>query len=88
MGDSNAIDHNGYIRDNLFYLASYTAGVRVYDISNLKNKNIREVGFFDTYPKNNQTAFEGAWSVYPYFESENIVISDINSGLFIVKPTK
>ena len=88
MGDSNAIDHNGYVRDNLFYLASYTAGVRVYDISNLKNKNIREVGFFDTYPKNNQTAFEGAWSVYPYFESENIVISDINSGLFIVKPTK
>jgi len=23
--------------------------------------------------------------VYPYFKSENIIISDINSGLFIVK---
>ena len=30
-------------------------------------------------------AFNGAWSVYPYFYSENIIISDINSGLFIVK---
>ena len=30
-------------------------------------------------------AFNGAWSVYPYFNSENIIISDINSGLFIVK---
>ena len=29
-------------------------------------------------------AFNGAWSVYPYFNSENIIISDINSGLFIV----
>ena len=30
-------------------------------------------------------AFNGAWSVYPFFNSENIIISDINSGLFIVK---
>ena len=52
------------------------------------HKNIKELGFFDTYPKNNQTAFEGAWSVYPYFQSKNIVISDINSGLFIVKSNK
>ena len=30
-------------------------------------------------------AFNGAWNVYPFFNSENILISDINSGLFIVK---
>ena len=30
-------------------------------------------------------AFNGAWSVYPFFKSENVIISDINSGLFIVK---
>ena len=30
-------------------------------------------------------AFNGAWNVYPFFNSENIIISDINSGLFIVK---
>ena len=88
LGQSNAIDHNGYVNGNLFYLASYTAGLRVYDISDIKNKSIKELGFFDTYPKNNQTAFEGAWSVYPYFQSKNIVISDINSGLFIVKSNK
>ena len=29
--------------------------------------------------------FNGAWSVYPFFKSENIIISDINSGLFIVR---
>ena len=30
-------------------------------------------------------AFNGAWSVYPFFKSENIIVSDINSGLFVVK---
>ena len=30
-------------------------------------------------------AFNGAWSVYPFFKSENVIISDINSGLFVVK---
>ena len=30
-------------------------------------------------------AFNGAWSVFPFFKSENIIISDINSGMFIVK---
>ena len=35
--------------------------------------------------KGNIDAFNGAWSVYPFFKSENIIVSDINSGLFIVK---
>ena len=33
----------------------------------------------------NIESLNGAWSVYPFFKSENIIISDINSGLFIVK---
>ena len=35
--------------------------------------------------KGRQAEWKGAWSVYPFFNSENIIISDINSGLFIVK---
>ena len=29
--------------------------------------------------------FSGAWSVYPFHESRNIIISDIQNGLFVVK---
>ena len=110
---TDAIDHNGYVLKNKFYLASYTAGLRIMDISNINQKSIVEIGFFDTYnekedsglafpfrnnrssnsqdedhdnPKKGDAAeFNGAWSVYPYFKSENLIISDINSGLFIVK---
>lgn len=85
FGPSNAIDHNGYVKGNTFYLANYSAGVRVLDISNIDSESIIETGFFDTFPAHNNTSFNGAWNVYPYFESGNIIISDIEGGLFIIK---
>ena len=84
-GSTTAIDHNGYVKDNIYYQANYTAGVRMIDVSGVENKNFTEVGFFDTYPNNNTAAFNGAWNVYPYFPSGNIIISDINNGFFIVR---
>ena len=45
-----------------------------------------EVASFDTYPENNDTQFEGSWSNYPFFESDTLIVSDINRGLFILKP--
>lgn len=85
LGQTNAIDHNGYVLGDEFFLANYTAGVRVLDIAEIDGKLIIEKAFFDTYPANNNTQFAGVWSVYPYFESGNIIISDINSGLFIIQ---
>lgn len=86
-GTSPAIDHNGYVLGNKFYMASYRAGMRVLDISNISASTnaMSEISYFDTYPSSNSTAFNGAWSVYPYFESGNIIISDIESGLFVVR---
>lgn len=84
-GPTAAIDHNGYVKDDTFYLANYSAGVRFIDISNIGSGTMTEVGYFDTYPNNNSTSFHGAWNVYPYFASGNIVVSDIEGGLFIVR---
>ena len=85
LGETSAIDHNGYVKGDAFYLANYTAGIRILDISDIDGQSIVEAGFFDTYPSNNTAAFEGVWSVYPYFESEKIIVNDINSGLFVIK---
>ena len=84
LGETAAIDHNGYVKGEDFYLANYTAGVRILDISGIDAQTIVEEGFFDTYPLNNTAAFEGVWSVYPYFKSEKIIVNDINSGLFVI----
>lgn len=84
-GPTGAIDHNGYTRGNQFYVANYTAGVRVLNIAQIGSQTIVEEGFFDTYPANNNASFDGVWSVYPYLESGKIILSDMNSGLFVIK---
>ncbi|WP_248724815.1 choice-of-anchor B family protein [Seonamhaeicola sp. ML3] len=85
FGSSSAIDHNGYVKDNNYFYANYNAGMRVLDISNIDNSSFSEIGYFDTHPENNNVGFEGAWSIYPYLPSGNIIISDINRGLFVVR---
>lgn len=85
IGPTAAIDHNVYVKGTLLYLSNYTAGVRFIDISDIDSGNLNEVGFFDTYPTNDNASFNGVWNVYPYFDSGNIVISDGDNGLFIVK---
>ena len=61
--------------------------MRVLDISNIGSdgNQLTEIGYFDSYPANNETAFNGAWSVFPYFTSGNIIINDIERGLFVVR---
>ncbi len=90
FGPTQAIDHNGYVKGNEYFMASYTAGMRVLDITNISasSNSMTETGFFDTFPENDDTGSGGAWSIYPYFSSGNIVINDINRGLFIVRDNR
>ena len=87
FGPTSAIDHNGYVKGNEYFLANYRAGFRVLDISNIgaTPNAMTEVGYFDTFPTSNSADFNGVWSIYPYFESGNIIINDIERGLFVVR---
>ncbi len=86
FGTTPAIDHNGYIIGNDMFLASYTAGLRILNTANIATTNtLNEIAFFDTYPSSNTAEYEGVWNTYPFFASGSIIMSDINTGLFIVK---
>ncbi len=88
LADSKAIDHNLYIKGDLAFQANYLSGLRILDISKLETEKIvQEVGFFDFNPESDAAQFEGVWSVYPYFESGNIIVSHIDGKLFVVKPS-
>jgi choice-of-anchor B domain-containing protein len=87
LGPTGAIDHNGYVVGNTFYIANYTAGLRAVDISNIASGVMVESGSFDTFIPNNNTSFNGAWNIYPFFASGNIIVSDIESGMLVVKPS-
>lgn len=83
LGPTPAIDHNGYVKGNTFYLSNYAAGVRFIDVSDIDN--MKEIGYFDTYPEDDKAAFHGVWNVYPYFESGTILVSDYERGLFLLR---
>ncbi|WP_331352707.1 choice-of-anchor B family protein [Cellvibrio sp. UBA7671] len=83
IGPTPAVDHNGYTRGNRYYFSNYERGLVVLDISDPRNPV--EAGFFDTYPIANSASFNGAWSTYPFLPSGNILIGDINSGLYVIR---
>ena len=84
-GPTGATDHNGYVKGDKFYLANNAAGLRVVDISDIANMNMSEFGFFDSYSVNNSAGFNGSWNVFPFFDSDHIVISDRAEGFLLVK---
>lgn len=82
-GPTKAIDHNGFVRGNRYYMSNYERGMTILDITD-PVKPV-EIGYFDTFPFSDDDQFNGAWGVYPFLPSGLILISDINSGLYVVK---
>jgi hypothetical protein len=80
----NSIDHNLYVNGDILYEANYTSGLRVFDLG-VDPVNPPMIGYFDTYPESNSDSFNGLWSCFPYFDSETIIGSDIERGLFVWK---
>ncbi len=78
--DPAHIAHNLYIIDNYAYTSFYSAGLRIYDISNPANPEL----VYD-YDTNGDVPGAGAFGVYPFFPSGVICVSDVDNGLFIFK---
>ena len=83
-GPTTTTDHNGYMRGPYYYVSHYRRGVVVF--KPLFPAELKEVAYFDTYltPSANVAGTDGAWGVYPFLGSRNILVSDIENGLFIV----
>ncbi|MEW5873761.1 MAG: choice-of-anchor B family protein [Candidatus Zixiibacteriota bacterium] len=78
----DAIVHNCYVKGDLLFIGHYTEGLRVWDVSDPESPF--EVAYYDSY----QPAvfnYAGVWSVYPYFPSGRIVISDMQTGLYVLE---
>jgi len=83
-GPTTTTDHNGYIRGPYYYVSHYRRGLVVF--KPLSTAELKETAYFDTYltPSANVAGTDGAWGVYPFLGSRNILVSDIENGLFIV----
>lgn len=81
---TNSIAHNPFILGNLVFVSYYHDGVQVFDISD--PQNVQRVAYYDTYPESTSYAgYQGAWGVYPYLPSGNVIASDVLNGLFVLR---
>lgn len=81
-----AIDHNQYIRGEFVFQANYRAGLRVLHLTDLSQARLTEVAFFDIYPADDDRGYNGAWAVFPFFPSGNVIVNGIEQGLFVLGP--
>ena len=96
---ANSIVHNTYVKGNFAVTSWYEDGMTITDVS--RPGNLIQTGRFDTYatppfpvPSNH---FEGAWGVYPYLPSGNLLVTNISENkilsnadtgvLYILTPT-
>lgn len=83
--DANSIAHNQIIKGDLLYVSSYHDGLQVYNISEPENPT--KVASFSTYALDDHDSYRGAWGVYPLLPSGTILVSDMQYGLFVLKPS-
>ena len=77
----NVIPHNVHVWQDWLIISYYTDGGIIVDAS--RPTNLIEVGNFDTFLGGNG-GFSGAWGAYPFLPSGIVLISDINSGLYVL----
>ncbi|MEO6035701.1 MAG: immunoglobulin domain-containing protein, partial [Verrucomicrobiota bacterium] len=85
MGLPPAIPHNPVIGSNLLFLSWYQNGLQVFDIAD-RTKPVR-IGSYDTYPAASSGSFQGNWGIFPHLGLNKLLLSDIQSGLYVLDAT-
>jgi choice-of-anchor B domain-containing protein len=85
FGTNKTIEHNGYAIGDKYYFSNYERGLAILDVTNPLAPT--EQAWFDTYPATDTANFHGAWAVYPFLPSGNILISNIDGagGLYVLR---
>ncbi len=78
-----SIAHNQILACNYLYVSYYFDGLQVYDVSDPLNP--QRVMYYDTYPGETIKDYKGAWGVFPFLPSGNILVSDMQTGLYVVE---
>ena len=78
--DAQAAVHNCYVRGDRLFVAHYTEGMRVFDVSDPHAP--AEVAVLDTFRQPGY-GYRGAWTAYPFLGSGKVLVSDMQTGLWV-----
>jgi len=78
--------HDPKIVGNLLYVSWFQAGTLIFDITNPSKPIL--IGSYDTWPLTPSPGqLDGNWGVYPFLGQDRVLMSDRNTGLYIVDTT-
>lgn len=80
---ASSIPHNLIAHCNYLFVSYYYDGLQIYDIS--EPENPQRVLYYPTSSLPHKETYEGAWGVYPFLPSGNVLVSDMQEGLFVIK---
>jgi len=79
-----AIPHNLIYKDDMLFVSHYFDGVYMFDCTNAAHPVL--AGYYDTSTEVAQNhVYRGCWGVYPFLPSGNILASDMQTGLWVLR---
>ena len=84
INDPTSRVHQLYVAGDLMFVGYYTAGFKVFDLSDPANPVLADE--YDTSPHQTETGAEvysGAYNAYPYTRSGSVYVADHPTGLFV-----
>ncbi len=79
--DLTSTIHNLYIVGTFAFVSHYSAGFRVYDVSNPSSPVLLDT--HDTAPSRTGDGYNGCYGVYPWGPGGIVYVSDSDNGLFL-----
>ena len=78
-----SIPHNLIYKDNILFVSHYFDGLYMFDCTDPAHPSL--AGYYDTSTEMHQDDwYRGCWGVYPFLPSGNILVSDMQSGLWVL----
>ena len=84
INDATSRVHQLYVVGNLMFVGYYTAGFKVFDITNPAAPVLADS--YDTSPYQSETdadVYNGAWNAYPFAPSGIVYVADHPTGLYL-----
>ncbi len=77
-----SLPHNPFFHGDLVHVAYYADGYWLWDATDPLDPVVR--GFYNTGEMPHTLGYRGAWGVYPYLPSGKVLVSDMQTGFWVL----
>ncbi|MBK8499580.1 MAG: choice-of-anchor B family protein [Flavobacteriales bacterium] len=80
--DPTSVLHNPFFVGDMVHVAYYYDGYWLWNLADPQQPIL--LGYFDTCLEPNTNSYSGAWGTYPFLPSGHVLVSDMQTGLWVL----